>query len=211
MTNTPPIALQIITDYWTARYSVVPEVPETGKPWVDIIDEMPTNPTPDATPWIAQRGGWWQRTSGDIDGITIHHTLGHNPVATAFYITKPRAQGGKGHATTQYHIWITADGEALLCVPFTEGLLHDHCGDKNTHISIGMAGRLHENKPPQVQLEKCAEVVAYLMREFSIDIANVAGHNDWAHDCSNVITVCPGWDIAGWRNDFYAALRAQLG
>lgn len=176
--------------------------------WEDIRSTMPTNPEPDASALIAQRGGWWRRKPNDIDGITIHHTLSHNPSQTAAYIVKPRAKGGKGHATTQYHIWITADGTALYCVDLTEGLWHDHCGDKNTHISIGMAGALHTTEPPEAQLDKVVEVVTHLMSVFDIPVENVAGHNDWAWKCSKVRTVCPGWDQAGWRQDFYGKLEA---
>jgi len=179
-------------------------------PWTDYRAQMPTNPHPDASALIAQRGGWWKRTLEQIDGITLHHTLSHNPIATAAYITKPVAQGGKGHATTEYHIWITAEGEALLCVDLTEGLWHDHTGDRNTHISIGMAGSLHVAKPSAPQLRKVVAVVAYLMRTFDIPLANVAGHNDWAYKVSKVVTVCPGWDKAGWRGDFYEALNQAL-
>jgi hypothetical protein len=179
-------------------------------PWTDARGTLPTNPRPDASALIAQRGGWWKRALEDIDGITIHHTLSHNPAATAAYITKPVAQGGKGHATTEYHFWVTAEGEALYHVDLTEGLWHDHCGDHNTHISIGMAGSLHTAKPSTAQLTAAARLVAYLMRWLDIDMANVAGHNDWAYKCSKVSTVCPGWDKAAWRGDFYAALNAEL-
>jgi len=199
------------------RYRLVAEPepqpePADGEaaPWRDIRDQMPTNPRPDASALIAQRGGWWKRKLSDIDGITIHHTLSHNPEATAAYIVKSVSAGGKGHATTQYHIWITAEGEALYCVDLTEGLWHDHCGDMNTHISIGMAGSLHVTKPPQAQLHKAAEVAAYLVRKYDIGAESVAGHNDWARKCSNVSTVCPGWDQAGWRAAFYEAFDKAL-
>ena len=188
-----------------------PEPPTVTPPWRDYRDKMPTNPTPDASSTLSRRAGWWRRSLDDIDGVTIHHTLSHNPEGLAAYITKPKANGGKGYPTTQYHVWITAEGDALWCVDFEEGLWHDHCGDKNTHISIGMAGRLHEGKPPQVQLNKAAEVSAYLMDVFDIEASHVAGHNDWALLFSKVHTVCPGWDVAGWRNDFYTALNKYRG
>ena len=194
------------------RYACAPDpLPEPGHaPWEDWRDKMPTNPTPDASALIAKRGGWWKRELSDIDGITIHHTLSHDPIAMAAYIVKPLAKGGKGHATTQYHVWITKDGRALYCVDLTEGLWHDHCGDLNTHISIGMAGSLHTSKPPVAQLRKAAQVVAYLMDKYGVLVANVAGHNDWALKCSGVKTDCPGWDRMGWRSEFYTALDEWL-
>jgi hypothetical protein len=196
---------------WVCARAPATEPEVSGPPWRDIRDEMPVNSRPDATALLAQRGGWWQRELSDITGITIHHTLSHNPSQVAAYIVKPKAQGGKGYPTTQYHIWITREGEALYCVDLTEGLWHDHCGDKNTNISIGLAGSLHTAKPPLVQLVKAAEVVAFLMRVLKIDIANVAGHNDWARKCANVSTTCPGWDQAGWRSQFYGLLDEANG
>lgn len=195
------------------RYTCIPVVEPgpDGPPWHDTRSTMPTNPSPDGSALLAKRGGWWQRELTDIKGITVHHTLSHNPSQTAAYIVKPKAQGGKGYPTTQYHVWITADGQALYCVDLTEGLWHDHCGDKNTSISIGMAGSLHTARPPDAQLLKAAEVVAYLMRVLNIDIANVAGHNDWALRCANVRTACPGWDQAGWRSRFYKLLDEARG
>jgi N-acetyl-anhydromuramyl-L-alanine amidase AmpD len=195
-----------------ARYvcTPAPDPEPDGAPWEDWRDKMPVNPTPDASALITKRGGWWQRALSDIDGITIHHTLSHDPIATASWIVKPKVQGGKGHATTQYHVWITKDGRALWCVGFEHGLWHDHCGDLNKHISIGLSGSLHVAKPPTAQLRKAAQVVAYLMARFDIRVANVAGHNDWAMKCSGVKTDCPGWDRAGWRSEFYAALDEWL-
>ena len=202
--------VELILDGTRYACTLAAEPEPDGAPWRDIRDEMPTNLHPDASRLIEGRGGWWKRTPDQIDGITIHHTLSHNPYATAAFITKPTAQGGKGHATTQYHIWITAEGEALYCVDLTEGLWHDHCGDLNTHVSIGMAGSLHIARPPIVELEKAAQVVAYLMDRFEIEASHVAGHNDWALMGSNVKTVCPGWDRAGWRSAFYEALAAMV-
>jgi len=205
------MSVELILDGTRYTCQIAPPPEPTGAPWRDVIATMPTNPTPDASKLIAQRGGWWKRELSQIDGIAIHHTLGHDPIATANYCTKPTAQNGKGHSTTQYHIWITKEGEALLCVPLTEGLWHDHTGDRNTHISIGLAGSLHKGKPPQAQLDKAAEVTAYLMHLYKIAGGNVAGHNDWAWKAAKVKTTCPGWDVAGWRSEFYAALNKALG
>ena len=201
------MTVELILDGTRYTCEIAPPPEPEGAPWVDVIATLPTNPHPDATALIAQRGGWWIRELSQIDGITIHHTLSHDPVATAAWIVKPLAQKGKGHKTTQYHIWITKDGQALYCVDLTEGLWHDHTGDHNTHISIGMAGSLHTSKPPAEQIAKAAEVAAYLMKRFDIPLASVAGHNDWALKAAKVKTTCPGWDAAGWRSSFYEALE----
>ena len=194
------------------RYECQPVTEEQGAPaapsapWEDVRARMPRNQLPDNCKLIASRGGWWQRELSAIDGIAIHHTMTNNLEATAAWITKPKSAGGKGHATSQYHFWVAADGRALYCVDLREGLWHDHAGDENTHISIGMAGRLDFAPPPDVQLQAAVRLVWYLMREFMIPRENVAGHNDWAWSVSRVKTVCPGWDKAGWRSAFFAAL-----
>lgn len=171
--------------------------------WEDIRADLPRNLSPEAP----ARGHWWVRDAAQIDGITLHHTMTNNLEATAQYCTRPRAQGGKGYPTTQYAFWVAADGQVFYCVDVTEGMWHDHCGDKNTHISIGMAGRLDIAPPPDAQLQATARLVAHLMRTYGILVERVAGHNDWALRCAGIQTICPGWDVAGWRNAFYAALE----
>ena len=174
-------------------------------PWVDVIDQMPVNHNPD-DPYFVSRGikTWWERSPSQIDGIAIHHAISHNMQAIADYITRPRAQGGKGRPTTEYTFWITTSGEVRLCNDLKWGCWHDHCGHQNTHISIGFAGRWDYEKPPTVQLEACANLCRWLMNEYDIPLVNVKGHQEWARDCAGVSTACPGWNVAKWKTDFYA-------
>jgi len=43
------------------------KIPEDGRPYTDVIDEIPVNPNPTAPK------AWWMRTPEQITGITIHH------------------------------------------------------------------------------------------------------------------------------------------
>lgn len=181
-------------------------------PWVDVRDQMPVNLKPDE-PWLVEQGrtGWWQRTLGQIDGITLHHTMTHNLLACASYITRARAQGGKGYPTTQYAFWVQADGVIKYCVDLTQAPWHDHCGDENTHIAVGIAGEWDAESPPRVQLEATARLCAYLMRTLAIPLANVEGHREWSHRYQGKpMTTCPGWLPGGWRDAFFALLQAEV-
>ncbi len=48
-----------------------------GVPYVDRVAEMPVNDNP--TSPVA----WWMRGSDEIRGITVQHTLGHDPMGVA--------------------------------------------------------------------------------------------------------------------------------
>jgi len=142
--------------------------------------------------------GWWQRCLGQIDGVTIHHTLSHSPHQTAaYYVTK-----GGGRPSIPYHFWITETGEVLLCLALTEGCWHDHTGHRNTHVSVGLAGRLHERRPTEVQLGAAVRVTRWLVHHPGMRVTRerVKGHCDYAR------TVCPGWNAVGWQQDFYEML-----
>ena len=169
-------------------------VQEEILPYIDIVDEMPVNPNP------TEPVAWWIRTPDQITGITLHHTMSHDARATARYCIDV-----KGRPSIQYHFWVARDGRVYLCAPLSWGMWHDHCGHENPHISVGLAGHLHENRPSGVQLQAAARIVAWLMDQYNIVLAKVQGHNHYAS------TVCPGWDQMNWREDFYAALDEELG
>ena len=73
-------------------------------------------------------------------------------------------------------------------------------------MSVGMAGSLHVAKPSYEQMEACAKLCKVLMDRYGFGIDQVQGHNDRAK-LAGVNTVCPGWDSAEWRDDFYTILR----
>lgn len=150
--------------------------------------------------------GWWRRSLDQIDGVTIHHTLSNSPHAFArYYITK-----GGGRPSVPYTLWVTETGEVFLCNDLEDGCWHDHTGHKNTHLSVGMAGRLHEYRPSNVQMDAVARVVVWAVQDerMSIPRRNVRGH------CDYYDTECPGWgdgESGNWRLALFARIYQGLG
>lgn len=179
-----------------------------GVPWDrDIIGELARN---DDCPGILA-DGWWQRSIGQIDAVTIHHTLSDSPHVTA----RRYVQKGGGRPSIPYTIWISQTGEILLCNPLTDGCWHDHTGHRNTHLSVGLAGELHKYRPSTVQLLAAVRVCKWAIRNKGIPLVSgieqITGHMDWYS------TVCPGWLDEGegrpsgeWRSFFYGLLKEAL-
>jgi hypothetical protein len=188
------------------RQNALPEVMvvTADVPWTrDISGELARN---DDCPGIL-KDGWWQRTTDQITGLTFHHTLSHSPYDTAaYYIHKTG-----GRPSIPYTIWITQTGEILHCLPLTEGCWHDHTGHKNVHLSVGLAGSLHLNRPPEAQLEATARVAEWAVTSDMLpgitSINDIKGHKDfWPTDC-------PGWEAHAtgvWKDDLYARIRNLL-
>lgn len=170
--------------------------------WRDIRAELPTNPGPYNQAALDNSGGWWQRTLKQINGVTIHHTLSHSPHATAkHYIEK-----GDGRPTIPYTFWITQTGEILLCVALEQGLWHDHTGHKNTHLSVGLAGKLHILPPPKAQRDAAVGLCVWAVENLPgvTKLEDVSGHD------AHAATVCPGWHSTNWVTAFYSELRWAL-
>lgn len=184
-------------------------------PWTDIRARLPVNHAPDEE-WLVAHGitDWWERTPDRIDGITIHHVCSNgDPYNTAAYITRSKAQGGKGLPRMQYHYWIESTGEILYCLDVKYGSWHDNCGHYNTHVSVVLNGALHKYYPTQAALVSAARLSAWLMREYNITRDNITGHNEWAMRCLNrtkPYTQCPGWSSIPWKDSFYTALDEAL-
>ena len=153
--------------------------------------------------------GWWQRTPGQITGLTFHHTCSDSPHALAsWYVNK---EGGR--PSLPYTIWITQTGETLLCDRLEEGCYHDHTGFENSNLSVGLAGRLHEYHPAAVQLQAAARVAAWaiLDHKLSITLGTVRGHMDVGAYAGK--TQCPGWasDASGnWKPELYQLIEELL-
>jgi hypothetical protein len=183
---------------------------EPSPPWIDRVDEMPVNHAPDH-PYLVKRGWQWWPIRGEgkcpakVTGLTIHHTCSHSPKATARYCTNSRGKGGKGYPTIQYHWWVSAgDGCPVFLLADPEwALWSDNTGAYQTTFSIGVAGRWDKDKPSAEQIETTAGLAAYLQKARGILTPEVRGHHDrWSP------TKCPGWHLAGWRDEFYEALEA---
>lgn len=182
--------------------------PEPEVPWTrDISGELARNAGPYADGTLQREGGWWRRKLEQIDGLTFHHTLSGSPHATArYYVAK---EGGR--PSIPYTIWVTETGEVLLCVPLDEGLWHDHTGHRNTHLSVGLAGSLHVNRPSEAQLEAAARVAAWAIKSAMLSgitgIGQIKGHQDYAQ------TVCPGWGAAAsgkWKGALYGRIEGLV-
>ena len=147
-------------------------------------------------------GEWHQRTLEQIRGLTIHHTLSHSPHNTAAW-----AVNGKNLPSIQYHIWITETGEILYTESLESALYHDHTGYPNFHLSVGLAGRLHEQPPTDAMMAALVEVCVWAIYhpEMRITLETVKGHQDYYPD-----TECPGWHT-GWKHTFYHELHEALG
>ena len=175
----------------------------------DIRASLPVNPSPDEA-WMRANNikDWWVRTPEQITGITIHHMASTTTAANiAAYITRPRAQGGKGLPRTQYHWQVDADGKVWYCLDEMYGCWHDNCGHQNKHIAIVMNGALHIRRPTDIALTTTATLVRYLMHVYNIPLDMVRGHNEAAIVCTGKsVTACPGWNNANWKTDFYAEL-----
>lgn len=182
---------------------------EEGDWIVDMSAELPVNHAPDH-PYLVERGWkWWpMRRAEDVEGITLHHTMSHSVVATAAYCSRSLAQGGKGYPSIQYHFWVgSGDGcPIFLCAPVEWALWHDHTGAHPKTISVGLDGQRHKVRPPGEQLEATARLVRFLMMEYGVGLEEVQGHNDRYRG-----TVCPGWDVLGWRDEFYGILARVRG
>lgn len=189
------------------------EVAPPSVPWNrDISGELSRNPGPYTEPSLIKSGGWWQRGLYEINAVTIHHTMSDSPHALAnLYV---HWYGGR--PSLPYSIWVTQTGEVLLCLALEKGNWHDHTGHNNKSLSIGMAGRLHELTPSEVQLRATAGVCAWAIQSDMLPgvtgIEQVRGHMDVYP------TACPGWLGTGegrpsgyWKPVFYDILREVLG
>ena len=188
----------------TAYLKVLGTAP--GIPWdKDIISELATND--DCPGSLAD--GWWQRTLGQITGLTFHHTLSDSPHAFASWYVKKDG----GRPSTCYSIWITQTGEVLLCNALTEGNWHDHTGHKCRNLCVGLAGRLHEYHPATVQLQAAARVAAWAVRDDRMNVTpeTVRGHMDVGTYAGK--TQCPGWASAAsgnWKPELYQLIEELL-
>ena len=80
-----------------------------------------------------------------------------------------------------------------------------HAGYPNYHLAIGLAGYWHQRQPPPLQQLGLARLVAWLMAQYDIPLAEVQGHDERARRY-NYQTACPGWNKAEWREGFFALL-----
>jgi len=183
---------------------------------IDKRDEMPHNPDPFHPDYLKYLKETWvddwpsrSEMGTRVEGLTIHHTLSHSPLATSQYITAT-----KGYPRTQYHYWVSQDDGCPIYYLLDEDYApyHDHRG-VSPNLSIGMAGSLHLTRPPEEQLWSTVLLVAHLMSKHSLTKDNIDGHHERAA-LSGVHTLCPGWmsgtSSGAWKRDACIALEECL-
>lgn len=164
----------------------------------NIIDQLPTNPK------STNPAKWWVRTPEDIRGITIHHTGCDSPEQAA------RILINKGRPSTEYAYFVQYDGKLYQCLDDSAGVWHDHTGDHNRNLSIGLAGYWHKQEPSLTQLTGLARLVWHLMQKYNLPLEQVQGHRQRAKDAANIVTECPGWESAGWKQKFFDVLAVVM-
>ena len=210
-----PAALALDAVAMALREMYHATAPAVLGPWdEDISGDLATNPGPWGHPSLDANRGWYAPSQGlaVVDKVTIHHTLSQSPHSVASNYVRKWNGEGRGHPTTPYSLWITADGRCLLSVPLEIRPWHDHTGYRNTHLSVGMAGELHKYDPPDVQLRRTAQLCAWAIGSPLLPrvtaVEDITGHMDW------IKTECPGWlDKYGrmrWKDRFFDVLRQEL-
>jgi hypothetical protein len=207
-------------DMWDADLETFFQEHYPGATYEEV--DFSLGPTDDSGPWHADitanlahndscppplDDGWWQRSAGEIDKVTIHHTYGAlDPYTLAEgYIYK-----GDGRPSIPYTIWINRDGTVYLCNELEDGCWHDHTGHKNTHLSVGVAGMLNVDPPTSEQVASLVDVCVWAVEDLPgiQGVDDITGHMHWTS------TECPGWLSQGsglWREGFCRALRRALG
>lgn len=170
----------------------------TAFPMVDVQATLPRHAKP------YNPAAWWVRTAAQITGITIHHTGCNTPQQAA------QIHVNQGKPTIEYHYFVGFDGTIYHCLNPLIGCWHDHTGHYNRNVAIALAGYWHQAVPGETQLSALAWITAQVAHEFGLSASNVDGHQERAKAAAGVSTVCPGWNVAGWRARFFTLLEGYL-
>jgi len=156
----------------------------------DIIDELPTNGSPE------------RRDPGAIDTIALHCTgvPGWNVWDVARYHTGPNHISLDGCPTICYAYFIEPDGLIYRCLPLD--VRSWHAGPWNDRaVGVCMASGGIAAIPP-VQLTAAAELCARLAAELSLPAERVLGHRElegsgYVVEGGEIVTrkQCPGAEI----------------
>lgn len=200
------VAKALNKKYGGELYAAAQFVGEPEWLWdVDISARLAINGGPYVNDKLKASGGWWKRTLDQIDALTFHHTMSHDPDALARYYVKA------DHPTMPYTLWIDSAGQVLKCVDLTEGLWHDHTGHENVHLSVGLAGSLHILPPTEAQFQAAAKVAVWAIESPNLpgitEIGDITGHMDW------VETACPGWNSTQsghWEGKLFKLINKML-
>lgn len=130
----------------------------------------------------------------DTDMIVIHHTgSGHDMDASAEQIHGWHIN--QGWAGIGYHFIIRKDGMIERGRP--EGAIGSHAYGENSHtIGIHLSGDFNAAHPTDIQIERCALLIANLCEDYGIptDRDHILGHGEL--DPSVTPKGCPGLNLA---------------
>ncbi|MFQ5343326.1 MAG: N-acetylmuramoyl-L-alanine amidase [Anaerolineae bacterium] len=141
------------------------------------------------------------RRLAQIRQLVIHHT-GAAPSFGIEAIARKHVEE-LGWAGIGYHFVIEAGGQIYQTNNLTTVSFHARHANSTT-VGIAFCGNFDEAVPTEAQLESGGWLCAYLLRELSLPVENIRGHNAF------VSTGCPGgnWtEGAVWRD----ALIEQIG
>ena len=163
---------------------------------------------------VTRRSDWgWKSTDRQlpehaISKITIHHggvSFGDDRDPLEYLRSLQKwSREEKGWMDIPYHFVIDLQGEIYEARPI------QFPGDTNTtydpraHALIVVVGNYDVRKLADVQLESLAKLTAFLAAEYSVELANIKGHKDYAPG----ETTCPGANIYRYFED--GSLRDML-
>ncbi len=167
----------------------------------DIILELPRHPT---LPY-------YNRPLTSVTYIAVHHTalptsVGPERIAQA-HVGEDLTRGKRAWPGIGYHYFIPEDGELLQAQPVEKRSYHV---GRHNYYSVGVvfAGSfMNGYVPTAFQVKAGARLIAWLLQEFGLPLANVLGHREFSHN----YTACPGseWlDGARWRDILVAEIES---
>ena len=146
-----------------------------------------------------------------VSYIAVHHTalptsVGPERIALA-HIDEDLTRGKRAWPSIGYHYYIPEDGELLQTQPLEKRSYHV---GRHNYYSVGVvfAGSfMNGYVPTAFQVKAGARLIAWLLQEFGLPLANVLGHREFSHN----YTTCPGseWlDGARWRDILVAEIES---
>lgn len=162
----------------------IPDLPFNVNPFIDITDQLPIRPDPNAP-----------RTPEQITHISVHHSAveGGTIQGYADYHVKTL-----GWAHIGYHMVIKGDQ-----VYQTNDLLtfSYHTASNNSYtVSVSVSGDLSKRPLSEVERNALYAVILTYMDVFGIPVENVWGHNEFPQNA----TSCPCIDMVKVREDIRA-------
>ena len=170
----------------------------------DILLELPRHAT------LRYRN----RPLSAISYLAVHHsalptTIGPARIAQA-HIDEDLTRGKRAWPGIGYHYFIPDDGEILRTQPVEKRSYH--VGRHNYYtVGVVFAGSfMNGYLPTAQQIQAGAGLIAWLLQELEIPLANVLGHREFSYNN----TACPGSEWLGggrWRDILVAEIeRVQL-